>query len=146
MVLFVYGSLMAEEVLKILIGRVPKMQPAMLANYARHPVAGACFPAIVANKRASVEGRLLEDLSPPDLAVLDFFEDEEYVRTAVNVVAGGETKPCTAYVWPIERADLLKLDAEWSYDAFRSKDLESYLVMTAEVRAEFERSQTRSLH
>ena len=86
MVLFVYGSLMAEEVLKILLsGRVPKMTPAVLANYARHPVAGACFPAIVARAGASVEGRLLDGLSARDLSALDYFEDEEYVRTEVSV-------------------------------------------------------------
>ena len=47
MVLFVYGSLMAEEGVKILIGRVPKSMPAVLAHYGPAiPVAGACFPAI----------------------------------------------------------------------------------------------------
>ena len=141
MVLFVYGSLMAEEVLKILLsGRVPKMTPAVLANYARHPVAGACFPAIVARAGASVEGRLLDGLSARDLSALDYFEDEEYVRTDVSVVAAGETRPCTAYVWPSDKAHLLTLDEAWSYDDFRRKDLPEYLVMTEAVRADFERS------
>jgi len=56
------------------------------------------------------------------------------------VVAAGETRPCTAYVWPSDKAPLLTLDAPWSYDDFRRKDLPEYLVMTEAVRAEFEQS------
>ena len=97
MVLFVYGSLMAEEVLKILLsGRVPKMTPAVLANYARHPVAGACFPAIVARAGASVEGRLLDGLSARDLSALDYFEDEEYEVRSSPPARRGRARVCVA--------------------------------------------------
>ena len=62
------------------------------------------------------------------------------MRTDVSVVAAGETRPCSAYVWPSDKAHLLTLDAAWSYDDFRRKDLQEYLVMTEAVRAEFEQS------
>lgn len=44
---FVYGTLMAEEVLKLLIKRVPAHKPALLPGYARHRVKGQVFPAII---------------------------------------------------------------------------------------------------
>lgn len=44
---FVYGTLMAEEVLKLLIRRVPPSKPATLTGYSRHRVKGQVFPAII---------------------------------------------------------------------------------------------------
>lgn len=42
-----YGTLMAEEVLKLLIRRVPPSKPATLSGYSRHRVKGQVFPAII---------------------------------------------------------------------------------------------------
>jgi hypothetical protein len=47
---FVYGTLMAEEVLKLLIRRVPPSKPATLSGYSRHRVKGQVFPAIIPAK------------------------------------------------------------------------------------------------
>jgi hypothetical protein len=44
---FVYGTLMADEVLRLLIHRVPKSKPAALMGYQRHRVKGQVFPAII---------------------------------------------------------------------------------------------------
>lgn len=44
---FVYGTLMADEVVKLLIKRVPPSRPATLAGYSRFRVKGQVFPAIV---------------------------------------------------------------------------------------------------
>lgn len=55
---FVYGTLMAPEVVHALIRRVPPMKPAKLLGYKRHSVKGVVFPAIVPDDgdRASVQG------------------------------------------------------------------------------------------
>jgi hypothetical protein len=44
---FVYGTLMAPEVLKALINRVPPMKPAVIKGFRRYRVKGQVFPAIV---------------------------------------------------------------------------------------------------
>lgn len=44
---FVYGTLMAPEVLKLLIKRVPESRAATLKGYARYRVKGQVFPAII---------------------------------------------------------------------------------------------------
>lgn len=56
---FVYGTLMAEEVLKLLIRRVPSCKPATLSGYSRHRVKGQVFPAIMpAKPQDSVQGKV----------------------------------------------------------------------------------------
>lgn len=53
---FVYGTLMAPEVVQALIKRVPPMKPATLTGYKRHSVKGVVFPAIVSEDQAFVQG------------------------------------------------------------------------------------------
>jgi gamma-glutamylcyclotransferase (GGCT)/AIG2-like uncharacterized protein YtfP len=56
---FVYGTLMADEVLRLLISRVPPSAPATLPGYARHRVKGQVFPAIVpATPQDTVRGKV----------------------------------------------------------------------------------------
>lgn len=56
---FVYGTLMADEVLHLLIKRVPTAKPATLNGYIRHRVKGQVFPAIVpAAKESKVHGQV----------------------------------------------------------------------------------------
>jgi gamma-glutamylcyclotransferase (GGCT)/AIG2-like uncharacterized protein YtfP len=55
---FVYGTLMADQVAKGLLGRVPASKPASLQGYARFRVKGAAFPAIVAHPQEMVKGKV----------------------------------------------------------------------------------------
>ena len=53
------GTLMSEEVLKLLIKRVPKAKPAALSGYTRYKVKGQVFPAIVpATSTSKVNGKV----------------------------------------------------------------------------------------
>lgn len=45
--IFVYGTLMAPEVTKLLIGRMPDTEPATLTGHRRYSVKGADYPAII---------------------------------------------------------------------------------------------------
>lgn len=51
---FVYGTLMADEVVKLLIARVPPSRPATLSGYTRYGIKGQVFPAIVPTQPTSV--------------------------------------------------------------------------------------------
>jgi gamma-glutamylcyclotransferase (GGCT)/AIG2-like uncharacterized protein YtfP len=62
--IFVYGTLMADEVLKLLLKRVPPSKPATLAGHRRYAIRGQVFPAIVpAEPEASVRGKVRLRLS-----------------------------------------------------------------------------------
>ncbi|GJP49115.1 hypothetical protein CLOM_g8372 [Closterium sp. NIES-68] len=122
---FVYGTLMADEVLHALLDRVPASAPARLPNFTRHSIKGRQYPAIIPKADDSVLGKLLFNLSPPEMDLFDAFEDVEYVRHLVSVqgLAAGreaqreeETK-AFVYVWGnVEDPDL---HGSWDYEAWR---------------------------
>jgi gamma-glutamylcyclotransferase (GGCT)/AIG2-like uncharacterized protein YtfP len=56
---FVYGTLMADEVLTSLLQRVPRMKPATIKGFARYKVKNAVYPAIVpSTPESSVQGQV----------------------------------------------------------------------------------------
>lgn len=159
--LFVYGTLMAPEVMQCLVGRVPPCTPAVLRGYTRHPVVGFCFPGIIRaaadnGARSVVRGLLYTDLTRDELALMDWFEDKEYTRTNVEVetsltVDDNDPKPFAkttsqstqVYVWtnPLNE---LNVEVEWDYNCFRQQHLSDYLVKTVEpCRVEFGREQRK---
>lgn len=98
--LFVYGSLMAPEVIRAVIGRVPASCPAVLSGYVRHPVRNQAYPGLIPCQRqqsmddddvqgdmesSSTTGLLYKDLSDLEICRLDRFEGDEYSRTTVQV-------------------------------------------------------------
>ena len=66
--LFVYGTLMADEVLAPLLGRVPTRRTAIIHGFSRGCVKGEAFPAVLrSGADAQVAGLLIEDLLPREL-------------------------------------------------------------------------------
>ena len=122
---FVYGSLMAPEVLQALLGRVPDRTEATVRGYRRFAIKDRVYPALVrsrgdADGDARVRGELIRGMSRRELAVLDWFEDEAYVPTDVEVETGeGETETVTCYLWD----DETRLDGEWRFETFRASHL-----------------------
>lgn len=94
---FVYGTLMADEVLRLLLRRVPPSRAARVQGLRRCRVRGQVFPAVVAaaagdEEGAGVRGRVLLGLTPREVEILDIYEAEEYRRERVScaIVAEGE--------------------------------------------------------
>lgn len=80
---FVYGTLMADEVVRLLLKRVPPSRPATLSGHRRHAIKGQVFPAIVpvpTPAEASVKGKVLMELTPKELEILDGEEGRERER------------------------------------------------------------------
>lgn len=157
---FVYGTLMAPEVMKILLDRVPaNHSPAFLPpQYSRHPVIGKVYPGVVIRQdkikgtkysdgeplhewsddieASCVKGVLLSGLSDHDLKVFDWFEDFEYTRTRVPVIVNKQNphsmgERIEADVYIWSAGEeLLELESEWNYDVFRARELDAYLKHT----------------
>ena len=80
---FVYGTLLRDELLRAVTGREHASLPAALANHARLRIWGAPYPGLVPARGQSTAGRLIEGVGERALAELDRFEGELYVRRQV---------------------------------------------------------------
>ena len=148
---FVYGSLLAPEVLKALLGRVPDRTPATLPGYVRRRIKERVYPALYPDPDSQVDGEVLSGMSRRELAVLDWFEDEAYTLTKVDVTfdEGSEWEPGESSDAPELDGGAEYLDpkvvmsyvftsprdlhgGEWDYEEFRQTHLESYVAMCEE--------------
>jgi gamma-glutamylcyclotransferase (GGCT)/AIG2-like uncharacterized protein YtfP len=139
--MFVYGSLMAEEVLQILLNRVPASTGATLDGFLRFSIRGKQYPIISQTQKLdNVRGRLLYDISPQELFILDLFEGDEYIRTNVVVRNENDGKHITAaaYIATKDTFDTLKplLSNEWNYGDFRTNHLASFIKMCTNFKTE----------
>ena len=98
--LFVYGTMMSDQHVRLLLNRKVESEPAVLHNYMRVVPPGA-FYFVVKQHGATAPGRLLKDLSPEELERLDAFEDEGnlYFRRVVVVrTEDNRRRRCMTYV------------------------------------------------
>lgn len=139
--LFVYGTLLAPEVLVALLGRLPAQKPAVLHNFARWRLREFPeIPAVIQTEGAKVYGNVLEDLGQTELRLLDYYEDEGYVRKLVNVVdeSGGQIE-ANVYCWPADSPSHLAVGEDWSFEEFRRDRLADFVDdVVAPCREAFE--------
>lgn len=135
--IFVYGSLQVEAVLKIVLGRVPSMEPAILPNHRRVRLHNRCYPAVIPQPLHSVSGFILQDFTPTDLATLDAFEDSAYERRVCPVQLSNPERVIQARVWvrlphhektdELMDGDVVLDGPDWSLEEFEREDKERYL-------------------
>jgi gamma-glutamylcyclotransferase (GGCT)/AIG2-like uncharacterized protein YtfP len=127
--LFVYGTLLFPEILHLLLGRLPVSSEAVLPGYHRFSIHdGPCvraYPAVFPQPGAEVHGLLLHGLSPAEQAVLDAYEDDDYIKTAVTVVQKGEMTDANVYVWHTGKKGQLR--GTWDAEQFRAQNLQTYI-------------------
>ncbi len=131
---FVYGSLMAEEVLTALIGRVPPFSAARLNGFLRYSIEGKHYPIILPSEHHTdaVAGSVLLGITTSETSILDHFEGDEYERVEVTVhTENKDDVKAFTYVISKPSRQLLsdKLSPGWSYQEFRDRNLASFLRM-----------------
>ena len=133
---FCYGTLMAPEVMQILLGRVPPQQSAvLLGSFRRHPVLNFVYPGLIRAKgdlstgQQGIQGVLYRDLTENELKRLDYFEGSDYEKISCDVETIEENEKVTTqlYLW-INPSSELDLTRTWSYEQFYRNNLASYLV------------------
>ncbi|KAK9097686.1 hypothetical protein Syun_024731 [Stephania yunnanensis] len=156
---------MADEVVRLLLKRVPLSSPATLPNFHRFRIKGRIYPAIKPLENNNVTGRVLLDITDPELEVLDIFEDVEYERRLVdvtlidNVISISTPFPhCEKYNWKFLPCLSLqdryeKLDAyayvwvdkndpnlygDWDFEEWRRTHMNDFLNMTVGFVEELE--------
>ncbi|KAG8381985.1 hypothetical protein BUALT_Bualt05G0029400 [Buddleja alternifolia] len=135
---FVYGSLISDDVVRVLLSRVPPSSPATLPNYHRFSIKERVYPAIIPVEDKKVTGRVLHGISPPELQILDIFEDVEYERRTVDVFLKDSSEKLQAetYVW--ENKTDPNLYGEWDFEEWKVLHKEDFLKMTTEFIEEVE--------
>ncbi|ONI33967.1 hypothetical protein PRUPE_1G456100 [Prunus persica] len=131
---FVYGSLMAEDVCRVLLNRVPQSSPAILNGY----IKGRVYPAILPVENDKVTGKLLLGITDPELHILDEFEDVEYERSTVEVssVDSSDNLLVQAYVWS-NKSDP-NLYGDWNFEEWKQIHKKDFIKMTTGFIEELE--------
>ncbi|TGD76208.1 gamma-glutamylcyclotransferase [Mangrovimicrobium sediminis] len=126
--IFVYGTLLNDEVLSILFDQPLSKVGARLPGYRRVTVSGQMFPAIRPDGNSSVEGALLTGLDQCAIALLDEYEGRFYQRESVLVyLECGTARHCQAYVFRPSYYDFLS-DEAWCNERFREHHMGQYLA------------------
>ncbi len=127
--LFVYGTLLFPEILHILLGRLPGSSAATLPDYHRFSIHDGAnvrpYPAVFPQPASEVQGLLLHGLSPAEHAVLDAYEDEDYIKTAVPVLRDDQWVEASVYVWRADKRGQLR--GVWDPEQFMRQHLGTYL-------------------
>ena len=128
--IFTYGSLMFPEVWERVVGSNYRASSATLHGYLRRGVRDESYPVIVQQGPEShVDGMLYFGVSTEDLARLDRFEGEYYVRRSVEVITGTENLSLEAFTYVLSgRYRHLLSDREWDPGFFREHDLHRFLA------------------
>ncbi len=148
--LFVYGTLMNDQHVRLLLNRRVESEPAVLHNYMRVVPPGA-FYFVVKQHGATAQGRLLKNLTPEEIARLDAFEDEGnlYFRRVV-VVRNQENRRrrCMTYVGNIpalQRSFGKEILFEDRYSLYLEKKIDQTLEKIDPDRREITRRALREL-
>ncbi|XP_027354758.1 AIG2-like protein D isoform X2 [Abrus precatorius] len=131
---FVYGSLLADEVVHVLLKRVPSTAPATLQHYHRFKIKDRVYPTILPVQNKKVTGRVLLDISGVELDILDEFEDVEYTRR--DVEQNSEKLRVHAYVW--SNPNDPNLYGEWDFEEWKQVHKNDFVQMTNSFVQELE--------
>lgn len=130
--LFVYGTLLCDEVVVALTGTVLSSVPAVLPHHRRlsvhKPGRDAKGPAIVYESGHHTEGRILCGIDDHCLRIFDLLELEGggYERVTVEAVTAGNAR-VQVEVYRATATYQGYLSNEWSLDNFRMRHLAYYL-------------------
>ena len=116
--LFVYGTLMCEDIFEQVAGSSPRAQKATLKDFRRFAIKNEHYPGVINQQGSQVEGLVYDDVSERSWALLDRFEGDMYSRQEVNVhLDNGNTMDAFVYVVKPEYTHLME-NSDWSYDRF----------------------------
>ncbi|KAF8036701.1 hypothetical protein BT93_C2420 [Corymbia citriodora subsp. variegata] len=140
---FVYGSLLADDVVGALLKRVPPSSPALLPDFHRFSIRGRVYPAILPLPKHTVSGKVLMGITVPELEVLDTFEDVEYTRTTVQVTLldTSDKLEAEAYVWSNKHDP--NLHGDWNFEEWKQKHMDDFLKMTVGFMEELEQPESK---
>lgn len=126
-VLFCYGTLQFDAVLKALLRRIPEQVPATAPGYRTAALMDRVYPGLVVSASGgSASGVVLTDLSNDEWRILDAFEDAKYDLREVALSTGTTG---WAYIWA--GGDVCSDD--WDAATFATRHLPAYAERCARL-------------
>ncbi|KAA8520987.1 hypothetical protein F0562_011660 [Nyssa sinensis] len=123
-------ALLADDVVRILLKRVPQSSPAILNNFHRFSIKGRVYPAILPVENKKVTGKVLLGISDPELNILDTFEDVEYERNTVEVSLMDNSEKLQAYTYVWGNSSDPNLYGDWDFEEWRRVHMKDFMKMT----------------
>lgn len=130
-----YGTLMLDDVVRTLIGRVPESMQTSAPGWRVAHLPDLPYPGLVADPTTEAFGRVYSDLTEYEFAVVDAFENPTYLVEPVGLRTG---RCGLAYVWP-EPA----LPGVWTLATLDDGATRAYLERVAAWRERREGSRAR---
>uniref|UniRef100_A0A7N0TWT0 Putative gamma-glutamylcyclotransferase n=1 Tax=Kalanchoe fedtschenkoi TaxID=63787 RepID=A0A7N0TWT0_KALFE len=96
-----------------------------------------------------VYGSLLADeifllgITPPELEVLDAFEDVEYERRDVELSLEDSSEKLHAYAYVWENKNDANLYGDWDFEAWKRDHLKDFAAMTKDFMKELEQPESK---
>jgi gamma-glutamylcyclotransferase (GGCT)/AIG2-like uncharacterized protein YtfP len=131
--LFVYGTLLIDDVINTLIDRIPTYRDATAPGWRVVRLLQRVYPGLVPGT-GEANGKVFTDLTDAEWNTLDAFEDPTYTLTTVRVLSPVETYTLT-YIWQGEH-----VDQPWSTADFGRDELADYLDRCRSWRRRYEQS------
>ena len=126
--IFVYGSLMFDDVWNRVVQHRYEKQPAVLQRYKRLSVKGKTYPGLVKSFNSKVEGVVYFDITAQDIRRLDKFEGKYYRKMPVKVLcANGYKVSARAYVFNRRYRRLLGT-SKWDPAQFQVHHLHKFIA------------------
>ncbi|CAL0327270.1 unnamed protein product [Lupinus luteus] len=135
---FVYGSLLADEVVHVLLNRLPQQSSATLHGFHRFKIKDRVYPAILPVLTNNVNGRVLLGISESELDILDEFEDIEYTRTPVQVSVNDNAEKLQVYTYVWTNHNDPNLYGEWDFEEWKQHHMDGFVKMTDGFMQELE--------
>lgn len=131
--LFVYGTLLLDDVIGAVIGRIPHYESAIAPGWQVVCLPKRIYPGLIPGQGEAV-GKVFTDLTDTEWATLDAFEDSAYALVTVRVLLPSETEmDALSYVWRGEH-----IDQRWSAADFVRDELINYLDRCHNWRRHYE--------
>lgn len=125
--IFVYGTLMFDNVWERVVTRRYQKQAAILPGFKRLQVKGEKYPGLVRSFAGAVQGFIYFDVTARDVGLLDKFEGEYYCRRRLRVrTADGRVHTASAYVFGRRYRRLLGVSS-WDPQRFQARYLSGFI-------------------
>lgn len=137
--LFVYGTLLLDDVISTLIGRIPRYLVATAPGWQVVRLPQKVYPGLVPGQ-GEANGKVFTDLTDTEWATLDTFEDPTYTLATVRVLTPLRTD-ALAYIWHGEH-----VDQPWASAEFGRDELADYLDRCLSWRRRYDQRGTIDVH